>query len=184
MPKITTQFKEAVADISKQDLEKLILKAASKNKEFHNFVTVNYVDKEFGEKDLFEQAVIEIDKLTYKSYKGFSEELRMANMLAACNKRIDEFAKVCKDKSLVLDLIMIVLKEPFSLSTNMFMTCFTNYNYRVYLLLKKAITIVENKLHEDFKIQYAPILNEYLQIFHRTSSHLDYVYGMQKEIKI
>ena len=182
MPKITTQFKEAIAEIPKKELEKLLLKIAAKDKQFHNFVVVNFVNKESGEKDLFDQAVSDIEKLMFKGYKGISDELKMANMLAACNKRIDEFGKFCKDNTLLLDLVMIVLKKPFSLPTRMFETCFTNYNYRVFLLLKKAITILETKLHEDYRIQYVPTLNAYLEVFHRTSSHLDYVYVMQHKI--
>lgn len=183
MAKITSEFKEAIASISRKELEKLVCKAAAKDKDFYNFIFVNIVDKEFGEKDLFDKAIKDIDYLMIKNYSAYAEELRLAKKLAACSKRIDEFGKVCKDKSLVLDLIMKVLELPFSLSANMFTTCFTNYNYRVYLLLKKAISILESKLHEDYLIQYAPKLNEYLEIFHRTSSHLDYVFVLQKKLK-
>lgn len=183
MAKITAEFKETIASISRKELEKLVLKAATKDKEFYNFIFINFVDKEFGENELFEKAINDIDVLMNKGYKGYSEELQLANMLAACNKRIDEFGKVCKNKSLVIDLIIKVLEVPFSLSSNMFTTCFTNYNYRVFILLKKAISILENKLHEDYQIQYEHTLNTYLEIFHRTSSHLDYVYGFQKKVK-
>lgn len=184
MAKISIEFKEALSAISRKELEKLVLKAASRDNEFYNYILINFVDREYGEQDLFEEALTDINNLMYKSYRGFSEELQLANMLAACNKRIDKFGKVCKKKSLELDLVMKVLEVPFSLSPNMFTTCFTNYNYRVYLLLKKAISILENKLHEDYRIEYAPVLNEYLVVFHRTSSHLDYVYNMQKQVSL
>lgn len=163
-------------------MEKLVLKAASQSKQFHNFLLVNYFAKEFGEKDLFEQAKADLQILYRKSYKGFSEELQLANMLSACNKRISEFGKVCKDKSLEMDLIMDVLEIPFSPSAHCLGTCFTKYDYQVYLLVKKAITILKTKLHEDYRIQYAPKLNEYLTILHRTSSHLDYIYGMPESV--
>ena len=117
-----------------------------------------------------------------KSYKGYSKELQLANMFAACNKRINEFGKVCRNKALEMELILDVLEIPFSNSSNSFTTCFTKYNYQVYLLLKKAITILKTKLHEDYHIQYAPRLNEYLTVLHRTSSHLDYIYLLPKSI--
>ena len=81
-----------------------------------------------------------------------------------------------------MNLILDVLEIPFSISTNSFGTCFTKYDYQVYLLVKKAITLLKTKVHEDFYIEYAPKLNEYLTILHRTSSHLDYIYSMPKQI--
>lgn len=182
MAKINAIVKEEIGKLSKKDLEKLVVKAATMNKQFHDYLLVNYVDTELGEKDLYETCLADINFLYRKGYKGFSEELQLANMLAACNKRINEFAKVCKDKTLEMDLLMDVLKIPFSISTNSFTTCFTQYNYRVYLLVKKAITLLKTKLHEDYYIEYAPKLNEYLTILHRTSSHLDYIYDMPKQI--
>ncbi|MDP3443584.1 MAG: hypothetical protein Q8T08_12065 [Ignavibacteria bacterium] len=122
-----------------------------------------------------------MEVLFRKNYKGFSDELRLANMLAACHKRINEFGKVCKSKELELDLILYVLEVPFSLTTNMFCTCFTQYNYRVVLLVKKAMSLL-NKLHEDYRLEYEPILNDYLTILHRTSNHLDYVYNLPKTV--
>lgn len=182
MPKVNSLFKDEIATLSKADLVKLIIKAASINKQFHDYVIVNHVDKANGEKELYESAKHELELLFRKSYKGFSKELQLANMLAACNKRINEFAKVCKDKSLEMELIMFVLEIPFSLSTNFFTTCFTRYNQQVYLLMKKALTLLKSKLHEDYHIQFAPKLNEYLKILHRTSRHLDYIYSLPESI--
>ncbi len=160
----------------------MVIKAASKNKEFHDYLLVNYVDKTFAEKDLFEQTKSDIQILFRKGYRGYAEEEQLANMLAACNKRINEFAKIAKDKSLEMDLIMMVLEIPFSLSSAYFITCFTRFNYQVYLLLKKAMILVTKKLHEDYRIQYVPKINEYLDFMHTHSNHLDYVYGLPKSI--
>lgn len=182
MAKIDSFVKEEIANLPKADLVKLLIKAISTNKQFHDYVLINYIDKTEGEKDLFEQTKCDLEVLFRKSYKGYAEELVMANMLAACNKRINEFGKICKNKSLEVDLILYVLKIPFSVSTNHFKTCFTKYNYQVYILVKKAITLIHTKLHEDYHIQYAPKLNEYLTILHSTSNHLDYVYSMPKSI--
>lgn len=183
MPKINAVVKEGVASLTKKDLEKLVLKAATMNQQFHDYLVINYIDPELGEKDLYEACLADLELLSRKSYKGFSYELQLANMLAACNKRIGEFAKVCKDKSLEMNLILKTLEIPFSISTKSFGTCFTKYNYQVYLLVKKALTILKTKLHEDYRIQYAPILNEYLSILHQSSSHLDYIFTMPKSVE-
>lgn len=181
MPKIDKETQQEIAKLSREDLAKLVVRAASKSKEFYDFLLINYLDKEYAEKDLFLQAQNDIKALYMKNYKGFSVELRWANMLAACNKRIIEFSKVAKDKSLEMDLIMMVLEEPFSQHAPSFATCFTKFNYQVYLLLKKAMTL-SKKLHEDYHIQYIPKINEYLEHMHECSNHLDYVYALPDSI--
>lgn len=182
MSKIDSYLKQEVSRLSKKDLEKLVLKAASSNKTFYDYLLVNYGDKTNGEKELFEQAKQDLERLFRKSYKGFSDELRLANMLAACNKRINLFAKTCKDKSLILDLVMLTLEIPFSIVPNNFETCFTRFNQQVFYMVKEALTLLKNRLHEDYRIQYAPRLNEYLEILHRTSGHLDYIHTLPKTV--
>jgi len=182
MAKLDSIVKEEIANLPKSDLVKLIIKAMSTNKQFHDYVLINHIDKANGEKELFEETKLDLDRLFSKSYKGYSRELVMANMLAACNKRISEFAKVCKNKSMEVELILYVLEIPFSVSTKHFGTCFTKYDYQVYLLVKKAITLVKTKLHGDYHIEFAPKLNEYLTILHKHSNHLDYVYNMPKTV--
>ncbi len=182
MPKINAETKEAIKKLGKEELEKLVLKAAQKDITFYNYLLINYVDKEFGEQDLFDDALGDIEMLFIKNYKGYAEELKLGNMLAACHKRINEFSKVSKNKELELKLIMHVLELPFSLSSNLFCTCFTNYNYRVSLLIKKAIALLQNKLHEDFKIEYSKTINGYLETLHRTSGYLDSVSGLPMQV--
>lgn len=182
MAKIDPSIKEGIEKLNRNDLEKLVLKAASLSKQFHDYMLVTYIDSKHGEKDLFEAAKTDLKILFGKSYRGRSKELQLAEMLSACNKRIVEFSKVCKDKSLEMDLIMEVLKIPFSLPPRHFETCFTKFNYQVYLLVKKTITLLKTKLHEDYYIQYAPEINKYLEFLHQHSAYLDYVYDMPKSV--
>jgi hypothetical protein len=182
MAQINIETKQAIKKLGKDELEKLVIKAATKDNSFYNYLLVNYVDKEFGEQDLYEKAKEDIDVLFRKSYKGFSKELQLANMLAACHKRINEFSKICKNKELELKLFMHVLEIPFSLSSDLFGTCFTNYNYRVSLLLKKAISLLQNKLHQDYAIEYSKTINAYLETLHRASNYLDCVSNLPLSI--
>jgi len=181
MARVESIVKEAVSQLSKSELEKLVLKAAQKSKEFHDFLFVNYTDKEAAAQELFEEAKSDLEGLFRKAYKGFSEELQIAHMLSACLTRINQFEKASKNKEKVLRLVMHVLEIPFSLSTNSFCTCFTAYNHNVYRLVKKSISLVKN-IHEDLQMEYTPTINEYLEILHRTSSHLDYIVNLPKSI--
>jgi len=55
MPKISKEIKEQIRVLSKKELEDIVIKLAS-NKENYDFLLVNYLDKESGEQDLFEEA--------------------------------------------------------------------------------------------------------------------------------
>lgn len=177
MAEVEQAVKEAIANLSKVELEKLVLKAAQQSKGFHDFLFSSYADQEVAKQALFDSAKEDLTFLFTKSYRGRTEELRVAALLSDCHKRITQFEKVCKDKEQVLQLVMYVLTIPFSLNSNMFCTCFTTYNRAVFLLVRKSISLL-TKVHEDFRIEYASKINEYLKVLHRTSNQLDYVYAM------
>ncbi len=180
MAKIDIRIPDLLKGLEKKELEKLVVLAAKKNKEFHDHILINYTDRKDAEQDLFDEALKDINFLRMKSYKGFSKELQYANLLAACHKRINQFEKTSKNKPLTMDLILHVLEPPFSFSAATFHTCFTNYNYRVALLVKKAVTLYK-KLHNDVQSDYTDTLSKYLTILKRESRHLDFVYNMPEK---
>lgn len=55
MAKVDPSIPLALARMKRNDLEKLVLKATSKDKAFHDYLLVNYGDTESGEKELYEQ---------------------------------------------------------------------------------------------------------------------------------
>lgn len=99
----------------------------------------------------------------------------MANALQACNKRIDEFSKICKNRKYELDLVMYLLQKVYYNSEVSFGTCFTNYDYRVSLLLKKATNILTKKIHEDYRVDYVEELNHYLMKLKARANYFDFV---------
>lgn len=182
MPRINSDIKEKIQLLSKSDLEKIVLKFAGKDKRFYDYLLVNYFDKEGGEADLFEEAKADLDKLFRKRYKGFSEELQLANMLAACTKRVNEFTKVSKNRNQEADLLLHVLNVPFSLRPNLLGTCFTAYDTKVAIMLRRLINVVTTKLNPDYLIEYQETINDYLKILHRCSGFLNSVYALPKSI--
>ena len=175
-------MKRGILKLSKIELEKLVLKAASMNKEFHDYLLVNVINKDDGGRIRFEAAKSDLAVLMNKQYRGRAEELRLAAMLIACNKKVVAFSKVCKNKKLELDLILDVLTLAFSQPARRFGTCFTKFDYQVYLLVKKAVTIFNTRLQREYKSEYGGILNRFLRELHERCSHLDYVYDMQGEV--
>jgi hypothetical protein len=145
MPKLDADFNNQIKLLSKTELEDIVIRFASKHKEIHDFLTVNYFDKRFGEEDLFIGTRNDVQLLFKKSYKGFSPQLQSANMIGACVKRINEFDKLCKKKNLCADLLIIVLDEVFSYSTNLFGTCFTKFDYKSGITAEEADNIGNNQ---------------------------------------
>ncbi len=182
MPRLTKDEKEQIKKIPVKDLQEIVLKAAAKEKSIYDFIYINYLDKESGEQELYDKTISDINSLYIKGYKGYSEELRIANMLAACIKRINEFTKISKNKVMEADLLLYVLDVPFSLPKAYFGTCFTKFDFKVAQILKRLITIVTKKLHEDYQTNYEDKINEYLQILHQRSNHVDMIYEMPERI--
>lgn len=182
MPRLSTEVKERIKQLSHADLQQIVLKIAAKEKSVYDFLLVNYLDKESAEQSLFDRTKADLEVLFQKRYKGYTDELKLANMMTACIKRINEFTKVLKNKVMEADLLVYVLEVPFSLSTNLLGTCFTQYDTKVTITVKRLITLVTKKLHEDFKMEYVGKINAYLQILHRSSSHIDTIYLLPKAI--
>lgn len=67
----------------------------------------------------------DLQVLMLKRYNGRAYEMRLAAMLAACNKPITEYSKNCKNKSLEMDLIVLLLAEVYAISSSQFRTGFT-----------------------------------------------------------
>lgn len=182
MPRLSTEVKEQIKQLSHADLQQIVLKVVAKEKSVYDFILVNYLDKASGEQELFEKTKDDLNALFFKNYKGYSEELRLANMLAACIKRINEFTKVSKNKVMEADMLVYLLEEAFSFPDDLFGTCFTQFDTKVAQIVKRLITLVTKKLHEDYRIEYTEKINNYLQMLHRTSNHIDTIYSMPKAI--
>lgn len=182
MPRLTADFKEQIKSLSQKDLHQIVTKLAAKEQFVFDFVKINYIDKDFGEQELFEQAKSDLKGLRYKNYVGRAEELRLAKLLAASIKRVNEFTKLSKNKVLEAELLMYVLEIPFPANAKLLGTCFTAYDSKVASIVKRLINLVTKKLHEDYKLDYQNSINEYLTILHKKSRHINAVYDMPKSI--
>ena len=105
MPRLDKETKEQIKKLNHSDLQDIVLKLASKDKSVYDYILANYLDKEYGEKDLFEATKVDLEIIFQKKHKGYSEQLKVANMLGACIKRINEFTKISKNKVYEADLL-------------------------------------------------------------------------------
>lgn len=182
MPRLDKRTKDRIRQLDHKVLSDIVIGFAAKNQELYDHLRVNYMDREGGEEELFQAARADLDSLFYKRYKGYSDQLRLANMLAACIKRVTEFSRVSKNKVHQAELLLHVLEVPFGMPDAMLGTCFTQYDTKVAAVLKRLIDLVTKKLHEDLRMEYVDKVNRYLQTIHRTSSHLDVIYKLPKAI--
>ena len=58
MPRLSTEIKEQIKNLSKDDLQQIVLKLASKEKVAYDYLWINYLNKENGEQELFEKTKI------------------------------------------------------------------------------------------------------------------------------
>lgn len=181
MPKLISDIKQQIKALSKAQLEEVVLKMAAKDLTFLNFLQVNYLDKESGEKELFDKTKADLSVLFTKRYKGFAEQLQLANMLNACIKRINEFVKISRNKEMEADLLLFILDEVFAYPVDYLGKCFTTYDTRIAIILRRLINVVQ-KLHPDYFIGYQDKINQYLATLHRTSNFIDTVYNLPQSV--
>lgn len=178
---ITKDIKQSISDLPKEELAKLVIKIASKDEVFYEYIKFTYFREGIDENDIFEDYNSKIKNLTLKRYKGYAEEEKAAHFITACNKELTNFEKICKNKELHVSLIFKVLDCALYDFGARFGTCFTAFEYKFSLLLKKVIKIVTTKMHEDMIIEYKDQINKYLRQI-KAASYLDYIYVLPDEI--
>ncbi len=183
MPRLTKEIKEGIKNLEKSELQEIVTKLAAKDKSILNFIQINYIDKDFAEKDLFEDTKKDLNRLMMKGHRGYTDQLRLANMLTACIRRINEFTKISKNKMLEAELLIILLREPFcEYGVSLLGTCFTKYDNKVAIILQRLVNVVTKHLHEDIAYEYKSEINEYLSTLHRKINYLESVYRLPQEI--
>jgi hypothetical protein len=182
MSRLSAEIKEQIKNLSRKELEDIVLKTATKEQTILDFITINYLDKETGEKELFEKAKADLDIIFNKRYNGFIEQIKFAKLLPVAMNRVNEFTKVSKNKVLETDLILYVLAVPFSAGDSIFGTCFNGFDSKVVQIVKRLITLVTKKLQPDYLANYQDTINVYLETLHQRCGFLDIVYYLPDKI--
>ena len=111
MPRLSADFKEEIKNLPLKDLQQIVLEMAAREKTVFDFVMAHYIDTETGEQELFEQTKQDIYALYRKSYRGFSQQLQLANMLSACVRRINEYLRILYATSSHIDKVSAMPKS-------------------------------------------------------------------------
>jgi hypothetical protein len=178
---LTKELKQQIGDLPQHELAKLVFKIVNKDKVFLDYIKLTYFKDEINETDIFKSYKNKITIIVSKHYKGYVDEEKAANYIAECNKQLMNFEKITKNKEYLLELILTILDNAYNDFGAKFGTCFTAFEYRFHLLLKKAIKIVTTQMHEDMLIEYQEHINTYLKLI-KKSNYLDYIYNLPDEI--
>ncbi len=159
-----SEIKKLISSIPETDYYNLLVKAATKDKSFCDFLMLTYSFKGFSEIDLFNEAKKDISSIVSKRYVGYYHIDKVASFIPLLTKRINEFAKISKNKKLEADLMLYALD--LAIDPYFFNDCFTQYENKLSSFAAKLIDLVFNDLHEDYFADYRDPINKLLEELH------------------
>lgn len=167
MPKLTAEIKKQIKALSKTDLEQIALKCTGRDKYWYEYVYVHFLNPEYGEEDLFEDYKLELDKLSLKSFPGRLESMRLTRLLKASNTLIRQFHRIGKKPHLEVELYLYALDMHFDTAAVHLGGHYQVYDNNIARTLKKVLTMIREKLHDDYLLEYRGRINGYLLTLHR-----------------
>ena len=123
--------------------------------------------------------------MLFAHYRARVDELEVAKAITEAKKAINEFTKIGKRAIKEVELLMVViLSAIFEYRRNpaMFGTCWTKYDFAVTQTLKRVITLLSNKLHEDFRLNNRDRLENYIKRIKLAANFNDFVYNLPDEV--
>jgi hypothetical protein len=183
MPRLSTEFKQAIQKITEKELQDLVVKAASKSQEIYDWINIHYVDKQEAQKQLYKETKDEAlgEVYGYRDQRIIQKSL--AKAIGNAVKHINYYAKITNDFVGEAELLNSILNFVFDRFTDDLGTCWTVFDSKLAITTNRLYNLVTKKLHEDYLIEYRDNLNRYLGILHSKSNHLDYINNMPKSIE-
>jgi len=183
MPRLSKEFKQAIQEIPVEELQKLVMQFASKNREIYDVINLQYVYGNDAEDELFEETIEKIsDEILFLGERGIVQK-NLAKAIANSVGYINHFAKVTKNEKREADLLLSLLNDVFENYADELSTCWTAFDSKLAITTNRLYNLITKKLHEDYLVEYSESMNRFLKILHSKSNHLDYVYNMPKSIE-
>lgn len=182
MPRLSKEFKQAIQTIPLEELQKIVLKAASKDSEIFDFININYIDKSGASEDLFEQTKEKVSAEIYFVRDRGTVQKNLGKAITKAIGHINHFSKVTKNEIREAELLVFLIDKVFKSYTNELGTCWTVFDSKLAITTNRLYNLVTKKLHEDYQIEFTEPINRFLSVLHSKSNHLDYVYNMPKTL--
>jgi hypothetical protein len=181
MPRLSTEFKQAIEKIPVSDLKKLVIEMARKNRELYDLLKHKFVEKN-TEEELFEETKENvIAEIRWRSDRGIIQK-NLAKAISKAVKHINYFTRINKNKVLEAQLLLALLNEVFENFSDELGTCWTVYDSKLAITTNRLYNLVTKQLHEDYRIEYEEPLNRFLKILHTKCRGLDCVCRMPESL--
>jgi hypothetical protein len=178
MPLISKEFKVGVQSMPANDLQKLVLKLARSNKEVYDIINITYQGNEEARQDFFQERVAAINGHLYGySLKGPIQR-SIAKAMGNAVKEVSYYVKITGDKIGEAELLNYLINEVITHHSDDLGTCWTVFDSKLGVTTKRLLNLVTKKLHEDYLLNYKDDINNYLNILHQRSNHIDLIYGL------
>ncbi len=184
MPRLSKEFKQAILEIPTDELQKIAIQFASKNKEFFDLLNLKYVSGNEAEDELFEEIREKIGyEINFPGWRGIIQK-NLAKAISKAIGHINHFAKASKNDVREAELLLYLLEMTFKNYSHELGTCWTVFDSKLAITTNRLYNLVTKKLHEDYKIEYVGRVNRLLTLLHAKSRHLDYVFNMPKSMEL
>lgn len=174
------EIRPYLQSLSAKQKEKLLESMLKKDKLLMEQLYFKHLSSEEDLEERYAEFESQLKSALFSRYRAHVDELEIAKAIGEAKKVINQFTKIDKRPEKEADLLMIILKNIFDNVDNpaRLGTCWTKYDLAVTQTLKRLITIVRTKLHEDYLLDYKPKIDRYLKRLHHSSSFNDFVYDL------
>jgi hypothetical protein len=170
------QISPYLESLTAKQKDKLIHQLLKRDKEMIERLYLEHIATPIERDERFEYYKKEVEACMHTYYRAPCDELIMAKAISNAKKIIVQFAKLDKRPEKEAELLMDILKVVFDENPAQLGTCWTKYDHSVGQTIKKLITLIKSKLHEDYLIEYKEPLESYISRLKRTSSFNDSIY--------
>jgi hypothetical protein len=180
--KMSPALKEILMGQDSKKLVSIIQKQANKDTDFLYALKMEYEDKAELEEDLFEdyKSMVHSELNSFTRYKR--QELHAFETINNAVKELNNFTKLCKNKKMEADILVMILDHSFKEYQDQLGTYFTKLDNKLFVTFQRLYNLVTKKLHPDLKIEYEEKIKGYYEVLNRECRHLDRVYNFKLEL--
>jgi|GEM_PF-1830887 len=170
--------------LSPKQKDKLLYQILKKDQDTVEKLYYNHIAGSDGLDDRYDEYKELVRAKLFDYYRARADELILAKAISEAKKVINEFKKIDKRPEKEAELLMVILEEVFDRppSDVRFGTCWTKYDHVVAQTLKRLITLIKTKLHEDHLMDYKPQIDKYVFRLKSASSFNDFVWELPDEL--
>ena len=184
MPSVSKELKREIEELPVVELQKLVIELAGKNKQNHDYINVRYLSKGSAEEDLYEATTEFISSEISQVWMGRGVvQKNIAKYISKCISEINHYTKTTKNKPNEARLLLNLIDNVIEGFENELGTCWTVYDSKLAITVKRLVNLVSNKLHSDYFIEFEKPINRCLSILHQRSNFLDIVYNLPNKIE-